>query len=89
MCNIQIIFLQKQLQQEKLKNEILQKQKDLESKSQTVAVETISRQVSRHVPSRHESLEDNDIEESFSPPQSTFDNVPLPTTRVRVPRKVF
>lgn len=61
----------------------------MESKSQAVAAETISRQVSKHVPSRHESLEDNSVEELYSPSESTFDNVPLPTTRVRVPRKVF
>lgn len=83
------MYSQKQLQQEKLKNEIMQKQKDLESKSRNVAAETISRQVSKHVPSRHESFEDNNVEEFCSPPHSPFDNVPLPTTRVRVPRKVF
>lgn len=54
-----------------------------------MAAEIISRQVSKQVPSRHESFGDNDVEEIFSPPESTFDNVPLPTTRVRVPRKVF
>lgn len=53
-----------------------------------MATEIITHQVSKHVPSHHEYLED-DIEEINSPPESTFDNVPLPTTRVRVPRKVF
>ncbi|XP_022178087.1 calponin homology domain-containing protein DDB_G0272472-like isoform X1 [Myzus persicae] len=80
--------LQKQLQQEKLKNEIMQKQKDLESKSWNMPSETVSRQLSKHTSSRHESFEDNDTEEFQCPPQSTFDNVPLPTTRVRAPRKI-
>jgi len=67
----------------------MQKQKDLESKSWNVPSETVSRQLSKHAPSLHESFEDNDTEEFHCPPQSTFDNVPLPTTRVRAPRKVF
>lgn len=68
----------------------MQKQKELESEAWNVAqAETMSRQVSKHVPSRHESFV-NHIEEEFQgPPESTFDNVPLPTSRVRVPRKVF
>ncbi|XP_025198522.1 calponin homology domain-containing protein DDB_G0272472-like [Melanaphis sacchari] len=80
--------LQKQLQQEKLKNEIMQKQKDLESKSWKIASETVSRQLSNHAPSTHESFDDDDTEEFYHPPQSSFDNVPLPTTRVRPPRKI-
>lgn len=93
-CNLSnlclLIDLQKQLQQEKLKNEIMQKQKELESKAWNAAqAETMSRQVSKHVPSRHESFVDHVEEEFQYPPQSTFDNVPLPTSRVRVPRKVF
>ncbi|XP_060864074.1 mitogen-activated protein kinase kinase kinase kinase 4-like isoform X2 [Metopolophium dirhodum] len=80
--------LQKQLQQEKLKNEIMQKQKDLETKSWNMPSETVSRQLSKHTTSHHESFEDNDTEEFHCPPQSTFDNVPLPTTRVRAPRKI-
>jgi len=67
----------------------MQKQKDLESKSRNMPSETVSRQLSKHIPSRHESFENNDTEEYHCPPQSTFDNVPLPTTRVRAPRKVF
>lgn len=67
----------------------MQKQKDLESKTWSVSRETISPKLSKHTPSRHESFEDNDVEEFHCPPQSTFHNVPLPTTRVRAPRKVF
>jgi len=67
----------------------MQKQKDLESKSWNIPPETVSRQLSKHAPSTHELLDDNDSEEFHCPPQSTFDNVPLPTTRVRAPRKVF
>jgi len=76
--------LQKQLQQEKLKNEMIQKQKELD------AAEKISHQVSNHVPSCHELLEEKEehIEEFHSFPQSNFDNVPLPTSRVRVQRKI-
>lgn len=80
--------LQKQLQQEKLKNEIMQKQKDLESKSWNIPPENVSRQLSKHAPSTHESFDDNNSEEFHCPPQNTFDNVPLPTTRVRAPRKI-
>ncbi|XP_026817464.1 calponin homology domain-containing protein DDB_G0272472-like [Rhopalosiphum maidis] len=80
--------LQKQLQQEKLKNEIMQKQKDLESNSWNIPSETVSRQLSKHAPSNHESFDDNDTEEFHCPSQNTFDNVPLPTTRVRAPRKI-
>lgn len=83
------MYLQKQLQQEKLKNEIMQKQKELESKSRNMAAETVLRQVSKRVPSRHQSFEDNNVEEVCSPSQNTFDNIPLPATRVLVPRKVF
>lgn len=67
----------------------MQKQKDLESKSWNIPPETVSRQLSKHAPSTHESFDDNDSEEFHCPPQSTFDNVPLPTTRVRALRKVF
>jgi len=67
----------------------MQKQKDLETKSWNMPSETVSRQLLKHTPSRHESFDDNDTEEFHCPPQSTFDNVPLPTTRVRAPRKVF
>jgi len=67
----------------------MQKQKDLESKSRNIPSETVSRQLSKHAQSRHESFEENDIEKFHCPPQSTFDNVPLPTTRIRAPRKVF
>lgn len=66
----------------------MQKQKDLESKSWNIPPETVSRQLSKHTPSTHESFDD-DSEEFHCPPQNTFDNVPLPTTRVRAPRKVF
>jgi len=70
----------------------MQKQKDLDSKSWNMPSETVSRQLSNHTPSRHESFEDNvpvsNTEEFQCPPQSTFDNAPLPTTRVRAPRKV-
>jgi len=66
----------------------MQKQKDLESNSWNIQSETVSRQLSKHAPSNHESFDDNDTEEFHCPPQSTFDNVPLPTTRVRAPRKV-
>lgn len=60
----------------------MRKQKELEIKSSNAQDET------KHISSRHESLEDDDVEEFCCPPESTFDNVPLPTTRVRVPRKV-
>lgn len=60
----------------------MRKQKELEIKSLNVQDET------KHISSRHESFEDDDIEEFRCAPESTFDNVPLPTTRVRVPRKV-
>lgn len=82
------IYSQKQLQQEKLKNEIILKQKDLETKTNNVSDEKMSKQVSQHLSSRHESFED-DVEEFHCAPDSTFDNVPLPTARVRAPRKVF
>lgn len=66
----------------------MHKQKELELKARNAdQVETISRPVSMHAPSHHESFEDE--EEFHCPPESTFDNVPLPTSRVRVPRKVF
>lgn len=60
----------------------------MESKARNESEEKISQQVSKHLSSRHESFED-DEEEFHCPPDSTFDNVPLPTSRVRVPRKVF
>ncbi|XP_025410972.1 general transcriptional corepressor trfA-like isoform X2 [Sipha flava] len=81
--------LQKQLQQEKLQNEIKLKQKELELKARNAdKIETTSQPVSMHTPSYHESFEDPDEEEFHCPPESTFDNVPLPTSRIRVPRKI-
>jgi hypothetical protein len=78
------------LQQEKLQNEIKLKQKELELKARNAdKIETTSQPVSMHTPSYHESFEDPDEEEFHCPPESTFDNVPLPTSRIRVPRKVF
>lgn len=82
-----MIYFQKQLQQEKLKNELIQKQRDLENKSLNMPSETICHQVSKHIPSCHESFE-NDVEVFHCLPESSFDNVPLPTTRTRAPRKV-
>ncbi|VVC37684.1 Hypothetical protein CINCED_3A014993 [Cinara cedri] len=108
--------IQKQLQQEKLNHEIMQKQKDLEKKSWSMPsvtvprqenindktmqkqndlgtklwnmpLETLPQQVTKHVQSRGDLFENCDTEE-FHCPQSSFDNVPLPTTRVRVPRKI-
>lgn len=67
----------------------MQKQKDLETKSWNVPVETNSFQVSKHIPSITESFEDCDAEEFPCLRESTFDDTPLPTSRVRVPRKVF
>lgn len=66
----------------------MRKQKELEIKSSNVQAKNIFRQVSKHVPSCHQTFEDDYVEEFRCPPESTFDNVPLPTTRIRVPRKV-
>lgn len=85
-----MIYFQKQLQQEKLKNELMERQRDLGNKLLNVPSEMISRQVSKYIPSGHGSFENDDNVEMFHcPPQSPFDNVPLPTTRTRVPRKVL
>lgn len=65
----------------------MKKQNKMETKSWNFPTETISHQISKH--SRHESFEDYDVEDIHCPSESTFDNVPLPTTRVRVPRKVL
>jgi len=51
------MYIKKQLQQEKLKNEIMQKQKDLETKSWNMPSETVSRQLLKHTPSHYESEE--------------------------------
>lgn len=76
--------MQIQLAQEKLKHELMKKQREL------ATAERISRQVLKKVPSRHASIEENDNDEYIcGPPQNSFDNVPLPTSRTRVPRKVF
>lgn len=66
----------------------MQKQKDLETKSWNVPTETVTQQALKHPKSRHESLEDDNVEDVNCPPQSPFDNEPLPTTRIRPPRKV-
>lgn len=68
----------------------MRKQRDLEKKSLNVTSEKISPHVSMHTPDCHESFEDDDVEVFHCPPpQSPFDNTPLPTTRNRVPRKVY
>lgn len=68
----------------------MERQRDLKNKLLNVPSETISGQVSKYISSGHGSFENNDDVEMFHcPPQSSFDNVPLPTTRTRVPRKVL
>jgi len=84
-----VIYLQKELQQEKLKNELMERQRDLGNKLLNVPSEIISQQVSKYIPSGHGCFENNDDVMFNCPPQSPFDNVPLPTTRIRVPRKVL
>lgn len=77
--------MQKQLAHEKLKNELMKKQREL------AAAERISRQVLKHVSSHHTSLDDDDDKDIplCPPPNSTFDDAPLPTSRIRAPRKVY
>lgn len=77
--------MQKQLAQEKLKNELMKRQREL------ATAERISRKVLKHTPSYQASLEDkNNDNISLCPPQNTtFDNAPLPTSRIRAPRKVY
>lgn len=76
-------------------NEIIKKQKDLGKKSRNMPSEILPQQVSKHIQSHGELFENRDthnihVREEFNhSPQNTFDNLPLPTTRNRVPRKVF
>lgn len=78
--------MQKQLAQEKLKNELIKKQREL------AATERISRRVLKHVSSHQLSLDDDDDDEDIPlcpSTNSTFDDAPLPTSRIRAPRKVY
>lgn len=81
--------------QEKLNNETKQKTNDLGIKSWNMTSETLPQQISKHEQCREQFVENCDIrnmhaqEEFHYPLQSTFDNLPLPTTRFRVPRKVL
>lgn len=67
----------------------MQKKNDLETKSWNVPIENNCHPVSKYISSRPESLEDYNTEEFHCLSESTFDDTPLPTSRVRVPRKVY
>lgn len=65
----------------------------MEKQKSLAAAEMISQQQApiKHVKSCNNSLaeDDDDDDEVFNcPSQDTFDDVPLPTNRVRAPRKV-
>ncbi|XP_050443316.1 uncharacterized protein LOC126847216 isoform X2 [Adelges cooleyi] len=84
-----LLQLQKRLIQEKLKDELLEKQKSIETKSWKLPITTFSKPEKKQIPTHCEFPNNYKFEQLECPPQNAFDDVPLPTTIVRPPRKIM